>query len=122
MPALVSYYSKLKEKSSVSGSELKKLQSLYDKMFPDSVIRMKTELYSQLNKKSKCKTILFEDFRLGTLQKIPGSYPEMRHVLKYLSTKYTEELIGTNSLVSEIIMKYESPMNDVCVLTFTWTE
>jgi len=78
MPALVSYYAKLKEKSNVSASEHKKLQDLYDKTFPNSLIRMKPELYSQLNKKSKGKTVWFEDSRFETLHKIPAQYPELR--------------------------------------------
>lgn len=122
MPALVSYYSKLKEKSNVSASEHKKLQDLYDKTFPNSLIRMKSELYSQLNKKSKGKTVWFEDARLGSLHKIPGQFPEMRYIIKYLNTKYTEESIGSKSLVTDIVVKYESPMNDVTILAFNWSE
>jgi hypothetical protein len=45
IPALVSQYSKMKEKSTISASDHKKLQELYEKTFPDCLIRMKPELY-----------------------------------------------------------------------------
>ena len=122
MPALVSYYAKLKEKSSVSASEHKKLQDLYDKTFPNSLIRMKPELYSQLNKKSKGKTVWFEDSRFETLHKIPAHHPELRQIVKYLNSKYTDALMGAKTLVTDVVVKYESPMNDVTILAFTWSE
>ncbi len=75
-----------------------------------------------MNKKSKCKTVYFEDPRLSALLKVPGSNPEMRYILKYLNTKYTEELLGKHSQITEILFKYESPMKDIAVLSFTWSE
>jgi hypothetical protein len=35
----------MKEKSTISASDHKKLQELYEKTFPDCLIRMKPELY-----------------------------------------------------------------------------
>jgi len=63
----VSQYSKIKEKSNISASDHKKLQDLYEKTFPDCLIRMKPDLYLQLNKKFKGKTVMFWDSRLGVL-------------------------------------------------------
>lgn len=83
---------------------------------------MKPDLYLQLNKKFKGKTVMFWDSRLGVLQKIPGQHPELRYIIKYIKDKYTEETMGLKTLITDIVVMFDSPGNDLTIVSFNWSE
>jgi len=46
----------------------------------------------------------------------------LRYIIKYIKDKYTEETMGLKTLITDIVVMFDSPGNDLTIVSFNWSE